>query len=256
MNPMNPIPSQPAVSRKSLVSRLWATFKSLPVLGKVIVVCLALGIVYGATHDSDSGGNVHQSVDFVTSTPRPNRDHNYEQHPNNVSTSVSRQLAQLQAQHAQIVAQATRCEAEMTRSMGYVAQGAMSGQMVNAQPPCQQYMNQWITQTALLETEIYQLQTGSKGSVCEITAVCPTSSPASNYANTSNSDEALEAVERTSREGTRGNCFYTDTYGEKHELPCQNYYYQDRSSGQFVSRDRPEVPNDGRDYDAMEYSSR
>jgi hypothetical protein len=253
---MNSIPPKPATSTKSVISRLWSIFNSMPILGKAIVVCLALGIVYGATHDSDSGGNQHPRESFVATNPRPNRLPGSGPRQVNESNTVSHELAQLQAQHSQIVAQATRCEAEMTRSMGYVAQGAMNGQMINAQPPCQQYMNQWIAQTALLETEIYQLQTGSKGTVCEITAVCPTSSTTPNYANTSNSNQALEAVERTSREGTRGNCFYTDTYGEKHELPCQNYYYQDRSSGQFISADRPEVPNDGRDYDPMQYSSR
>ena len=143
----------------------------------------------------------------------------------------------------------------MNQAVPATAWDAARGIMPGAhQPACAQYMYQWEAQAALLSTEIQQLQ-GAHGSVCQLSGYC---APSSSYSPSSSSggsynnpDGGVNAAERTSRIGIQGNCNYSDQYGEVYSRPCENYYYQDTRSGELSPTDRPEVPNNGRDYQLL-----
>jgi hypothetical protein len=227
---------------------MWSALKAMPILPKIILGVLVLGVAVKATtsHHSSTSGS-YSTASYNEGSER----NSYASRPS--SDQSSELLAQFQSQHAQIAAQAQQCMVQINQAMQQQAAAAMNGQMYSNMPPCNQNMQMWTAQLAYLETEIYRIQTGDhRSSVGEITGTGSYGSQSS--PSPSSGDDGTAALERYSREGIRGNSMYRDEDGETHELPSQPYYFRDRSSGQYIGSTSPNPPNDGRDYEVLTYS--
>jgi hypothetical protein len=110
-------------------------------------------------------------------------------------------------------------------------------------------MPQWQTQLAVLEKEIFQLQTGVNRPVREFSGLPSPGSPST--ASPTGDDRALEAVDRADRVGIRGQTRYADETGQVHELETAPYYFRDRASGRIYSSELPDPPADGHDYEVL-----
>jgi hypothetical protein len=226
---------------------MWATLKALPIVPKILLGCLAVGIVSQVAvlargHGSEFGSRSYSAQTSPASYDEPSNTDGVR----NTDGDASQALAQFKAQQSQLMAQVYQCEAQMNEATNRMRDAAIQGQFYNARPQCEQYMPQWTAQEAYLETEIYRIQTGDKRStVREITGVTgPTGTSGG-----SSSGDGTDAVDRWNRQANRGNTMYTDESGQQHELPTRAYYFRDRSSGQIIGSDSPNPPNDGRDYE-------
>ena len=222
-----------------------ASWKTMPMFPKILIIVLALGVIYRVTvnhHDSDN----------VRYDPTPSPDPGPAPRPEPDKSDL---LARYQAQYNQVSTQANQCAQELQAYQAQMAEGAMNGVMPGAGPACQQNLPQLTVQLALLQTYITRLQTGNMHiTVCEANAGLQgcQAMEASSHSSSSPPDDGTEAVERATRQGIRGNTIYTDANGEEHELPTRDYYYRDRSTGQFVGSDSPNPPNNGRDYEPLQ----
>jgi hypothetical protein len=236
-----------------------AAFKAIPVFAKIFLGSLLLLTVYGLSHRHHA-----RSVDSTYSdyTPASERPVSYREQadaaPSGPSEAEQTQqaLAYYQAQQAQVQAQVAQCVQQSNQAQGQMAMSAMYGQMP-AQVPCAAYMPQWTAQEAMLETQIYRLQSGdTRSSMRDIVGIpAPqyggASEPSYYRPSTPENDGGIGAVERADRQGIRGTSIYAEEDGTEHELPTQPYYFRDRSSGRMVPSNVPTPPNDGRDYDPV-----
>ncbi len=238
---------------------MWSTLKALPLLPKVLLGLVAVGVVYNmatAAHHGHSSRSY--SADSYADRPDSVSYASEREPERGSSADASSQIAQFQAQHDQLSAQAQQCMAQINQAMQQQAAAAMNGQMYSPMPPCNQNMQAWTAQMAFLETEMYRAQTGDHTStVGQITGTGSygsQSSPSGYHSGGSAPDDGTAAVERSTREGIRGNSLYTDESGETHELPNQPYYFRDKETGQFVPSTTGNAPNDGHDYEPLTYS--
>ncbi len=224
---------------------MWSKFKALPVLPKVLIIVLVLGLLYKASssHPRYSSGNLSYAADDSGATAR-------EASTDTRGSSANQQaLSQFRAEQVQLQARAAQCEREMTDATNRQAMAAMNGQFYNNRPPCEAQMPAYIARESYLETEIYRLQTGDRfSSMTEITGV-QVGSRGDTPSYRTNSNDGTRAVEDWDRAAVRGTSLYNDEDGEQHELPTRDYYFRDRSSGQIISSSQPNPPNDGRDYE-------
>ncbi|HTR23502.1 MAG TPA: hypothetical protein VMI10_05920 [Terriglobales bacterium] len=231
---------------------MWSKIKALPVVPKIVLGCLVLIVMA-------------QVFLHVPPRPRPTPGPNpYDNSYDNDSDKRSRPepsadnrgqlLAQFQDEQRQLQTVVADCMQQMTAATQQMAMNSMNGVMPGAGASCQQNMPQWTAREAFLETEIYRLQTGdTRSSVRQITGIAgPNYSSPTGSSSYYSPRDGTGAVETWDRQAIRGNSMYTDENGEEHELPTQNYYFRDRSSGQYIGSDLPDPPNDGRDYERLE----
>jgi hypothetical protein len=239
---------------------MWTTLKAMPLFAKVLLGLVAVGVVYNAANSVHGSGS-HRYASSAYSDRSGSTAYAADRESDRESSrggqsDGSSQIAQFQAQHDQLSAQAQQCMVQINQAMQQQAAAAMNGQMYSNMPPCNQNMQMWTAQMAYLETEIYRAQSGDHTStVGEITGTGSygsQSSPSSHGGGSS--DDGTGAVERSTREGIRGNSMYTDESGETHELPSQPYYFRDRETGQYVGSTTGNAPNDGHDYEVLTYS--
>lgn len=224
---------------------MWSKFKALPVLPKVFIVVLVLSLIYKVGTSSHRRA-YNDDTSFNGSSIR-------EASTDTRANSANQQaLAQFKAEQVQLQARAAQCEAEMTNATNRQAMAAMNGQFYSVRPPCEGQMPAYIARESYLETEIYRLQTGDRSSsMTEITGVQVGSRGDTPSSRTSSGD-GTRAVEDWDRAAMRGTSLYNDEDGEQHELPTQDYYFRDRSSGQIIGSSQPNPPNDGRDYEQFQ----
>ena len=146
------------------------------------------------------------------------------------------------------------CQQEMNRVTQQMQQAAISGSgMMPPPPPCEQNMPAWISQEALMDTEIHRLQTGdNKSTVREITGIAPNSGSSSSGYSSSGYNDGTRAVEDWDRAAMRGTSRYADEDGKEYELKTESYYYRDRNSGEIIGSSQPDPPNNGRDYEQLQ----
>ena len=233
---------------------MWSTFKTMPLLVKVFILLLLVGGLYqiGTMNDRKSPGPTRftpASDDSTRYGEASDREQaSQEEDASRQSHAANSNLAQFQAQQMQIQARAQQCEAQMTEATNRQAQAAMNGIMYNQRPACEQQMPQLIAQEAYVEREIQRIQNpGDNRSVQEVTGMTPYDPNSTNGYN--HPDGGIPSVERYDRQAVREHTMYTDESGQQHELPTQPHYYRDRSSGQIVSFNQANPPNDGRDYE-------
>ena len=222
-----------------------ASWKTMPVFPKILIVVLALGVIYRVTVK-------HHDSDHVRYDPAPSPDLGPAPSP---EVDKSDLLARYQGQYSQVLAQANQCAQELQAYQAQMAAGAMNGAMPGAGPACQQNLPQLTVQLALLQTYITRLQTGNPNlTVCEANAGLQgcQGMEASSHSSSPPADDGTEAVERATRQGIRGTTIYTDANGEQHELPTRDYYYRDRNTGQFVGTDSPNPPDNVHDYEPLQ----
>jgi len=225
---------------------MWQKLKALPPIAKVVIGLFVIAVLYGAARRPP---NPTHNYGEYPPTPRPGEEHASQGSDDDQKAQL---LARYQAQHAQLVAMAQQCQVQMQEAMNQQAAAAMNGQMYTGRPACEQQMPQLVSQMALLETEIYRLQTGdTHSSVREITHIAAPDLRSSPSSGGGGDDGGLHAVDNYDRQAIRGTSMYSDESGEEHELPTATYYYRDRSSGQFVPSESPDPPNDGRDYERL-----
>jgi hypothetical protein len=238
---------------------MWTKLKALPVLPKILLSFVVVMVLYGIGHSHHARTFDTSSFDESTADRSSRSQDGGEQvrgeqtggERQEVSDQRSQLLAQFQAQHAQVMAEANQCMAQLQETSNQNAQAAMNGMAFSAGPACQQNMAQWTAQAAYLETEIYKLQGGDQNaSVRQVSGIAADSGTPSSYYRP-DADDGTAAVERTTREGIRGHSLYTDEDGKQYELDTQPYYYRNRTSGQLVGSEQPNPPNDGRDYEQM-----
>ena len=217
---------------------MWASLKTLPLMAKLGIACMLVVGLYGIGligSPAYSRPGEYSAASF----------HEGSAGEGSRGNDQSRALAQFKAQQQQLMAQVYQCEAQMNQATQQMQQAAINGMMVNNRPQCEQYMPQWISQEAYLETEIYRIQTGDHTStVRQITGI---TGPTNSTPSAGGSD--TDPVDNYDRQAIRGNSLYTDESGQVHELPTRPYYFRDRSSGQIIGSDSPNPPNDGRDYE-------
>ena len=221
-----------------------ASWKTMPVFPKILIVVLALGVIYRVSvnhHDSGSVTYDPAPTPEPGSAPRPEAD-------------KSGLLARYQAQYSQLLAQANQCGQELQAYQAQMAEGAMNGAMPGAGPACQQNLPQLTVQLALVQTYITRLQTGNPNvTVCEANAgLRGCESLEAPAASGPPSDDGTGTVERATRQGIRGTTIYTDANGDEHELPTRDYYYRDRNTGRFVGTDSPNPPDNVHDYEPLQ----
>jgi len=225
---------------------MWSKFKALPVLPKVLIIVLVLGLLYKA------GSSHHRTYSDSLSYASDNNGSLREVGTDSRGSANQQALAQFQAEQVQLQARAAQCEREMTDATNRQAMAAMNGQFYNARPACEAQMPAYIARESYLETEIYRLQTGdTHSSMTEITGVQVGSRGDTPSART-RSNDGTQAVEDWDRGAIRGTSIYDDEEGQQHELPTQDYYYRDRSSGRIIGSSQPNPPNDGRDYEQFQ----
>ena len=241
------------------------TLKAMPIVPKVLLGSLVLMVIYGLGHhrypshqsrfDQSDPGRYESAQSAAYGSQ--GREGSIESRETAEAEQAKQYLAQFQAQQSQLLARANACMAQMRQASNEMAMAAMNGQMMNAQPPCEQYMPQWTAQEAYLETEIYRLQSGDRHSpLQQITGVQvgqPGESGASSYYHSSGpgNDGGIGAVERYDRQAIRGTSLYNEPDGTEHELPTEPYYYRNQNSGQIVASTQPNPPNDGSPYDPL-----
>jgi hypothetical protein len=165
-------------------------------------------------------------------------------------------LAQWKQRQAQLQAAMQQCQVQMNAVTQQMRESAMSGSgMMPAPPPCEQQMPYWISQEALAETEIHRQETGDTSSdVYDVTGL-PRPSSGSGGSSSSGSgsgDDGTGAVEDWDRAAIRGTGIYAGDDGEQYELPNSGYHYKDRNSGQIITTNSPDAPNDGHDYEPLQ----
>ncbi len=211
--------------------------------GKIAIAVVGLLAVGGiAASQQHGGGHANAPRSSAGAAPSAQDRGNDE--------SGNDQLAALQAQHQQIMVLANDCAAQINQNMGRVAQGAINGELVQGEPPCQQNMAVWTAQAAMLEKEIYQLQTGAHVDVTDF-VVTPGASP-SPSPSSGGGDHGLGAVERYDEQAVQGNGHYIDGNGDDHVLPLEPYYFRDRASGRIVSSELSDAPSDGTDWEQLQ----
>ena len=145
---------------------MWQKLKALPPVAKVVIGLFVIAVLYGAAHRSP---NPPHNYGEYPSTPQPGEKYASQGSDDDQKAQL---LARYQAQHAQLVTVAQQCQVQMQEAMNQQAAAAMNGQMYTGRPACEQQMPQLVSQMALLETEIYRLQTGdTHSSVREITHI-------------------------------------------------------------------------------------
>lgn len=225
-------------------------FNAIPVLPRLLIVLVALGLVYRVFHHSPR--NDHDRV-ICCAFPRNGGEQAVDPPAETGSDGRSQLLGTYQAQYAQLQERAKDCAQQMTEATNRQAMAAMNGEMYSARPACEAEMPQIIAQEAFLETEMYKLQGGDpNASVREVSGIAPPQYGSSSAYSSSPSDSGTDAVERFDRQAIRGNSLYTDETGEERELPTRNYYFRDRVSGALIGSDSPNPPNNGRDYEVIE----
>lgn len=223
-----------------------ASWKTMPMFPKILIVVLALGVIYRVSNHHDS--------DHVRYDPAPSPEPGPAPRPEPDKSDL---LARYRAQYNQVQAQANQCAQELQAYQAQMAAAAMNGVMPGAGPACQQNLPQITVQLALLQTYITRLETGNQNiTVCEANAGLQGCQglEASSHSSSSYSppDDGTGTVERAARQGIRGTTIYSDENGDQHELPTRDFYYRDRSTGQFVGSDSPNPPNNGRDYEPLQ----
>jgi hypothetical protein len=227
--------------QQAMVERLQGNGMQLSRNGKIALGLIGLLVVGGiAASQQHRGGGASGSRSAAGAGPSAQDRGNDE--------SGNDQLAALQAQHQQIMALANDCELQINQNMARVAQGAMNGEFVQGEPPCEQNMAMWTAQAAVLEKNIYQLQTGARASATDF-VVMPGSSASP---SSGGGDHGLGAVERYDEQAIQGNGHYIDGNGDDHVLPLASYYFRDRASGRIVSSDLSDLPSDGNDWERLE----
>lgn len=252
---------------------MWKRFKALPKWAKIVISCVVVLFIYGATHRKPE--------------PGPG---------SNVDDETKRQmLEKYKAEDAQLMARYQQCQAQINQYMRQQTQAAEMGAGMIAAPACQQSQQQILTQALEAEVEIYRLNTGDYHStVKEIIArvtgqsggggdapagseggYAPSSGgyvpssggyvssgsgylPANNGAASdyissmeANSDAALRSVDQYDRNAIQGNSNYTDQYGDQHSLPNSPYYYQNTTTGEYVPTETQTVPDNQNSYTPM-----
>ena len=208
-----------------------ANLKNMPLLPKILIACLALGLIYRVSNRHDSGG--------YEPGPAPSPEVSPALSP---EADTSGLLARYQQQYDQLSAQSSQCVEQLQAYQREMAENAMSGSgaMPGGGPACMQNMPQMTVQLALLQTYITRLKTGdTRITVCQANPGlqgCESWEAASRSSSSASSDPT-SVVERSTRQGIRGNTIYYDAEGQEHELPTRDYYYRDRNSGQFVGSD-------------------
>jgi hypothetical protein len=235
---------------------MFAALKAIPVVPKIVLGSLLFLAVYGLSHRhhaqpvDSSYGRYAQVSDESAGYREPARSGASE------ADQTQQALAYYQAQQAQVQAQVAECVQQSNQAQARMAMAAAYGQMP-VPVPCSAYMAQWTAQEAMLETEIYRLQTGdNRTGMREIVGI-----PAPQYGGSSTpsyyrpsseaNDGGIGAVERADRQAIRGTSIYAEEDGTEHELPTQPYYFRDRVSGEFISSNLPNPPNNGRTYDPV-----
>jgi hypothetical protein len=160
----------------------------------------------------------------------------------------SSRLSVLEAQHQQLESQLGQCVPQLQAALQQQAAASMNGQFYTGEPACAAYMAGWTAELAMVEKQIYQLQTGANVPVTEFAS----SSSSSAAPSSDNSDRALDAVDRYDRNAIRGTGNYTDETGETRELPLAPNYWRDHASGDITSTETPDAPADGRDWQRMQ----
>ena len=245
---------------------MWSTLKAIPVLPKIILGSLLLLVVFGLSHRrhyNATSYNFEPSTSTVSAAERPSAYRSqsarssaaYEQ--SSEADATQSQLAQFQAEHADLSAKAQQCMAASDQARNQMNMAMMQGQgMINNQPSCLQNMPQWFQRITFLEAAIYQLQTGDRTTsvrgIVGIPEAQSGGSEASYYRPSSPSnDGGIGAVERWDREANRETSLYNEPDGTEHELPTAPYYYRNPNSGQILPSNSPNPPNDGRYWDPM-----
>ena len=128
-----------------------ANLKNMPLLPKILIACLVLGVVYqvGKHHESGRYEAGPAPSPEVSPTPSPEADQ-------------SGLLARYQEQYDQVAAQSSRCAEQLQAYQQEMAAGAMNGAMPGSGPACLQNMPQMTVQLALLQTYITRLKTGDR----------------------------------------------------------------------------------------------
>lgn len=230
---------------------MWSKFKALPVVPKVLIIVLVLGILYKAGASSH-----HRNEGFSYASDNDGGFREASSESRSGGSANQQALAQFQSEQAQLQAQAAQCEQQMTAATNQQAAAAMNGQFYNPRPACEAQMPAYIARESYLETEIYRLQTGdTHSSMTDITGV-QVGSRGDTPSSRTRSNDGTGAVEDWDRGAIRGNSMYQDEDGEQHELATQDYYYRERSSGRIIGSSQSEPPNDGRDYERFQPAAR
>lgn len=168
----------------------------------------------------------------------------------------SQALSQWKAQQAQLQAAMQQCQMQMNQMNYQMQQAAISGSgLMPPPPPCEQYMPGWIAQEAVAERNIHALETGDTSSdVYGVTGIPRPSSDGvggSSASGGGSTDDGTAAVEDWDRGAIRETGIYAGEDGEQYELSNNGYHYKDRNSGEIVTTNSPDAPNDGHDYETL-----
>lgn len=175
---------------------MWSRLKALPMFPKIVIACLVVLAIYGATNQRPPQPN-HSSQPHGTPT-------NYGGNPDAVPRGQTSEnnlkaqlLAKFEAQYAELVPKIKKCMEEQNQATAQMAAGAMNGEMMMNDPPCTQYLQQWVVDASFAETQIYRLKTGDTHSTyMEINGAAnhPGGSSASHRPSPSG-DDALHSVD-------------------------------------------------------------
>jgi hypothetical protein len=223
-----------------------SSWKAMPLFPKILIVCLALGVIYIVGNHRDDGGG-----GGVSPLPTP-----VEERGTDSAGGSRQELAGYESQLSQLITRVNQCQAQVNAVMAERAAAVANGMMPGSGPACEQSMPQWTVQWALLSTYIARLKTGNTHlTVCEANPGlrgCESLEASSRSSSSSSSDDGTEVVERSTRQGIRGTTLYTVEGGEQHDLPTRDYYYRDRNTGQFVGSDSPNPPDNVHDYEPLQ----
>jgi len=147
-------------------------------------------------------------------------------------------LAQLQAQHAQLMQNSNACMVQVNEATRQTQMSLVNGGGVMPQPACVSDMEVWTAQAAMLEKEIHELATGDHST--QVIDYVP------------RTHDTSGTIDRSTRQSIRGTTLYRDESGETRELPIAPYYYRDRASGQIYPSDMSQAPADGHDYEQLQ----
>jgi hypothetical protein len=182
------------------------------------------------------------------------------------SAGQTAQLAALRTEWTQLNGQANQCAAvinqatiEARNEAIRYSLGNSPGAMPNlaTEVPCQSEMAAITARMAVLERDIYRLQTGADLPANQFSGtpaanVSPSTDSSYNSAMATNSDRAEAAVDRYDRNGMREESNYRDSNGTVYALPTQPNYYYNPQSGVAVGTDSPTPPQDGNHYERLE----
>jgi len=182
----------------------------------------------------------------------------------NENGGQARQLTQYESQLAKLNASVEACELQLQQFQQQQRQALMNSDGLSngnaMEPACFQNMYQQAIQVGILVTRISRLKTGNMNLTfcqannnprgCESVQILPGSGSSSGSSGGSG-DDPYATVEQSTRQGIRGNTMYTDGQGQQHELPTAPYYFRDTQTGEFVSSDSPNPPNNTHTYELM-----